>query len=96
MKYKKLGNTDLDVSLICLGTMTWGQQNTEEEGHEQMDYAVDRGVIFLIPQNFIQFRQKQKHKEVPKQLLELGLRKTKSRQNYFGYKSCWQKWYGLV
>ena len=47
MKYKKLGNTDLDVSLICLGTMTWGQQNTEEEGHEQMDYAVDRGVNFF-------------------------------------------------
>ena len=45
MKYKKLGNTDLDVSLICLGTMTWGQQNTEEEGHEQMDYAVDRGCL---------------------------------------------------
>ena len=48
MKYKKLGNTDLDVSLICLGTMTWGQQNTEEEGHEQMDYAVDRGVNCLL------------------------------------------------
>ena len=47
MKYKKLGNTDLDVSLICLGTMTWGQQNTEEEGHEQMDYAIDRGVNFF-------------------------------------------------
>ena len=76
MKYKKLGNTDIDVSLICLGTMTWGQQNTEEEGHEQMDYALDRGVNFLIPLNFIQFRQRQKHKEVPKQLLVLGLRKT--------------------
>ena len=47
MKYKKLGNTDLDVSLICLGTMTWGQQNTEAEGHEQMDYAVERGVNFF-------------------------------------------------
>ena len=89
MKYKKLGNTDLDVSLICLGTMTWGQQNTEEEGHEQMDYAVDRELIFLIPQNFIQFLRKQKHKEALKQLLELGLRKTKIEKNYFGYKSCW-------
>lgn len=47
MKYRKLGNTDLDVSLICLGTMTWGQQNTEAEGHEQMDYAVDRGINFF-------------------------------------------------
>ena len=47
MEYKKLGNTDIDVSLICLGTMTWGQQNTEEEGHEQMDYAVENGVNFF-------------------------------------------------
>jgi len=46
MKYKKLGRTDIDVSLICLGTMTWGQQNTEAQGHEQMNYALDRGVNF--------------------------------------------------
>jgi aryl-alcohol dehydrogenase-like predicted oxidoreductase len=46
MKYRKLGRTGLDVSLICLGTMTWGQQNTEAEGHQQMDYALDRGVTF--------------------------------------------------
>lgn len=46
MKYKKLGRTDIDVSLICLGTMTWGRQNTEAEGHEQMDYALDQGVNF--------------------------------------------------
>ena len=47
MKFKKLGNTDLKVSLICLGTMTWGEQNTQEEGFEQMDYALDRGVNFF-------------------------------------------------
>ena len=47
MEFRKLGNTDIDVSLICLGTMTWGQQNTEEEGFEQMDYAVDQGVNFF-------------------------------------------------
>tara|TARA_B100000686_G_scaffold57218_1_gene61436 strand:- start:14831 stop:15868 length:1038 start_codon:yes stop_codon:yes gene_type:complete len=47
MEYRKLGNTDIEVSLICLGTMTWGQQNTEEEGHEQMDYALERGVNFF-------------------------------------------------
>jgi aryl-alcohol dehydrogenase-like predicted oxidoreductase len=46
MKFQKLGRTDLNVSLICLGTMTWGQQNTEAEGHEQMDYALDQGVNF--------------------------------------------------
>lgn len=47
MKYKKLGNTDIDVSLICLGTMTFGEQNTAEEGYAQMDYAVDQGVNFF-------------------------------------------------
>ena len=47
MEYRKLGNTDIDVSLICLGTMTWGQQNTEEEGHDQMDYALERGINFF-------------------------------------------------
>lgn len=46
MQYRKLGRTGIDVSLICLGTMTWGRQNTEAEGHEQMDYALDRGVNF--------------------------------------------------
>jgi aryl-alcohol dehydrogenase-like predicted oxidoreductase len=46
MNYKKLGKTDLDVSTICLGTMTWGEQNTQEEGFEQMDYALDQGVNF--------------------------------------------------
>ena len=46
MNYKKLGNTDLDVSTICLGTMTWGEQNTEAEGFKQMDYAIDKGVNF--------------------------------------------------
>jgi aryl-alcohol dehydrogenase-like predicted oxidoreductase len=44
---RKLGTTNLDVSLICLGTMTWGSQNTESEGHEQMDYAVDQGINFF-------------------------------------------------
>jgi len=46
MKYSKLGRTDLEVSRVCLGTMTWGEQNTEAEGHEQMDYALGRGVNF--------------------------------------------------
>ena len=47
MQYKKLGKTDVDVSLIGLGTMTWGEQNTLEEACEQMDYAVSRGVNFI-------------------------------------------------
>ena len=47
MKFKKLGTTDIDVSLICLGTMTWGTQNTEKDAFEQMDYAVSQGINFF-------------------------------------------------
>ena len=46
MNYKKLGTTDLDVSTICLGTMTWGEQNSQDEGFEQMDYTLDQGINF--------------------------------------------------
>ncbi len=46
MNYKKLGNTELNVSTICLGTMTWGEQNTQNEAFEQMDYSLDNGVNF--------------------------------------------------
>ena len=47
MNYKKLGNTDIEVSAICLGTMTWGEQNNQEDAFEQMDYALERGVNFF-------------------------------------------------
>ena len=47
MKYRKLGTTDIDVSVICLGTMTWGEQNTQEDGFDQMNYALERGVNFF-------------------------------------------------
>ena len=47
MRYRKLGNTDLDVSVICLGTMTFGEQNSEKEGFDQMNYAYERGINFF-------------------------------------------------
>lgn len=47
MKHNKLGNTDIEVSVICLGSMTWGEQNNESEAHEQLDYAVANGVNFI-------------------------------------------------
>jgi aryl-alcohol dehydrogenase-like predicted oxidoreductase len=47
MKYTTLPNSDIKVSKICLGTMTWGQQNTEAEGHEQIEYALEQGMNFL-------------------------------------------------
>ena len=47
MKFNKLGNSDIEVSDICLGTMNWGTQNSEAEGHAQMDYALEHGVNFF-------------------------------------------------
>lgn len=46
MKYSNLGNTDIRVSAICLGSMTWGEQNSQAEAFAQMDYALQRGVNF--------------------------------------------------
>jgi aryl-alcohol dehydrogenase-like predicted oxidoreductase len=47
MQYVTLGRTDIQVSNICLGTMTWGKQNNEADAHEQLDYALDQGINFI-------------------------------------------------
>ena len=47
MKKKKLGNTEIMVSEICLGTMTWGQQNNEEDAHNQLSFAIEKGINFI-------------------------------------------------
>jgi len=47
MIYSKLGHTDIEVSKICLGTMTFGEQNTESEAHEQLDFSLENGVNFI-------------------------------------------------
>ena len=47
MNFRKLGNTNIKVSTICLGTMTWGEQNTQNEAFKQMDYAIDQGINFF-------------------------------------------------
>ena len=47
MRYRRLGRSELEVSEICLGSMTWGTQNSEAEGHAQIDYALDHGVNFI-------------------------------------------------
>ena len=47
MKYTQLGDTDITVSRVCLGSMTWGKQNTEAEGQRQLDFAVNQGINFI-------------------------------------------------
>ena len=44
---RPLGNSDLRVSKICLGTMTWGEQNSEADAHQQLDYALAQGINFI-------------------------------------------------
>ena len=48
MRYNPFGTTGFDISVLTLGTMTWGRQNTEAEGHAQMDYAVENGINSFI------------------------------------------------
>ena len=47
MEYRQLGPSDLNVSALCLGTMTWGKQNTQDEAFAQLDYALERGINFI-------------------------------------------------
>jgi aryl-alcohol dehydrogenase-like predicted oxidoreductase len=47
MKYRKLGSTELDISIIGLGTMTFGEQNSQNQSYELMDYAFEKGVNFF-------------------------------------------------
>ena len=83
MNYRKLGNTDLDVSTICLGTMTWGEQNTQEEAFEQMDYALDQGVNFWDTAELYAVPPNLKHSDILKQLLETGLKKIKREKKLY-------------
>ncbi len=79
MNYKKLGNTDLDVSTICLGTMTWGEQNTEEEGFEQMNYALDQGVNFWDTAELYSIPPKEKTFGLTEKIIGNWFQKTKKR-----------------
>ena len=79
MEYRKLGNTDIKVSLICLGTMTWGQQNTEDEGHEQMDYAVDQGVNFFDTAELYSIPPKEETQGRTEEIIGSWFKKNKNR-----------------
>ena len=80
MKYRKLGNTNLDVSLICLGTMTYGEQNTEAEGFEQMDYAVEKGINFFDTAELYAIPPKQKTYGKTEEIIGNWFQKRKNRK----------------
>ena len=73
MIYSKLGDTDIEISKICLGTMTFGEQNTENEAHEQLDFALDNGVNFIDTAEMYPVPPKKKiHKDSLRNILDLG------------------------
>ncbi|MCH9659304.1 MAG: NADP(H)-dependent aldo-keto reductase [Bacteroidetes bacterium] len=81
MKYTKLPNTDLEVSKICLGTMTFGNQNSELEGHEQMDYALEQGVNFFDTAEMYAVPFKMETQGLTEQYIGSWFAKTGNRDN---------------
>lgn len=79
MKYTSLPNTDVKVSKICLGTMTWGEQNTEADGHEQMDYAVEQGVNFFDTAELYSVPARKETQGATEQIIGSWFKKTKKR-----------------
>ena len=66
MQFKPLGHTGINLPEICLGTMTFGEQNTQQEAFEQLNYALEHGLYFWIRQRCIPSLLSQKHMEQPK------------------------------
>ncbi|WP_420401151.1 NADP(H)-dependent aldo-keto reductase [Flagellimonas sp.] len=79
MKYTRIPHTNIRVSKICLGTMTWGRQNTESEGHEQMDYALDQGVNFFDTAELYPIPPKKEIYAVTEEIIGSWFKKTGNR-----------------
>ena len=80
MKYKRLANTDLDVSIICLGTMTYGEQNTESEAHEQLDYSVANGINLIDTAEMYAIPPKEETQGLTEKIIGKWLAKRKDRE----------------
>ena len=79
MQYRRLGTTDIDVSVICLGTMTFGQQNSEADAHAQLDYALDAGVNFIDTAELYAFPARSQTYGDSEQMIGRWLRKRAKR-----------------
>ncbi|MDZ7876503.1 MAG: aldo/keto reductase [Saprospiraceae bacterium] len=80
MEYRQLGRTDLQVSKICLGTMTFGQQNTEAEAHEQMSYAVEQGINFFDTAELYAVPARAENNGLTEKYIGTWLKKSKKRK----------------
>ena len=80
MKYKKLSNTELEVSLLCLGTMTYGEQNSEKEAHEQLDYSIANGINFIDTAEMYAIPPKEETQGKTEEIIGTWLSKRKDRE----------------
>lgn len=80
MKYRKLANTNLDVSIICLGTMTYGEQNTESEAHEQLDYSIANGINLIDTAEMYAIPPKEETQGLTEKIIGSWLAKRKDRE----------------
>ena len=83
MKYRKFANTNLDVSIICLGTMTYGEQNTESEAHEQLDYAVANGINLIDTAEMYAIPPKEETQGLTEKIIGTWLAKRKDREKIY-------------
>jgi aryl-alcohol dehydrogenase-like predicted oxidoreductase len=83
MKFNPLAHTGIQLPEICLGTMTFGEQNTQAEAFEQLNYALDQGLYFWDTAEMYQYRPKQKHKVQLSKLLATGSNNMGSVIGYF-------------
>ena len=81
MKYTLLPNTDIKVSEICLGTMTFGEQNSENDAHSQLDYAVEKGVNFIDTAEMYPIAAREATLGKTEQFIGTWLKKTKKRES---------------
>lgn len=80
MKYNTIPHTDLNVSEICLGSMTWGEQNTEAEAHKQLDFAIENGINFIDTAEMYSFPGKAETQGNSEKIIGSWLAKTGKRK----------------
>ena len=83
MEYRKLGRTDLKVSLLCLGTMSFGEQNTEKDAHEQLDCAIDAGINFIDTAEMYAIPPKEETCGLTEKYIGTWIKKNRQRDKYF-------------
>ena len=83
MKYKSLGKTELNISQICLGTMTYGEQNDQKEAHEQLDYCVSEGINFIDTAEMYAIPPKEETQGKTEEIIGNWLSKRKDRNEIY-------------